>query len=132
MINDDILALINKGAKDQQSLLEELNKLGHKVTQSTISRKLKQLGIIKIAGKYQISSLSLSNNEYLFVAPNLFIIKTAAGNAQAVAAKIDRQIIGKHPAFIATIAGDDTIFLACNIQEQSPEELMQILKRNLS
>lgn len=134
MINEDLIKLVREGVYGQRELLERMRKIGHNLTQSTISRRLRNLGIIKVSGKYQIENrnLNFAQCKFSFVAPNLIVIHTSAGNAGAVAAKIDRFIIGKYPEFIATIAGDDAIFLAVEIGDKTSEELIKLLERELS
>lgn len=134
MINDDLIKLVREGVYDQRELLERMRKIGHDLTQSTISRRLRSIGVIKISGKYQIEGkgLSFAPCKFNFVAPNLIIINTGAGSASAIAAKIDHFIIKKYPEFIATIAGDDTIFLAVEINNKTADELIIILEKELN
>lgn len=124
MLNDDIIKLINQGIIEQKELLIKLTKLGHNLTQSSISRKLKQLGAYKLHGKYQLKKFPSNkekNIKITFVSPNLFIIKTSPGHASALASIIDEQLIENnlYPEFIGSLAGDDTIFLAVNLQDRT-------------
>ena len=108
----------------QLQLANMLRNRGFKVTQATISRDIKELGLVKIPG---------DSNKYNYAAPpehrmanvfgrlermfqdsvvsfedseNLILVKTLPGTAHAVASCIDN-IIWKE--IIGTVAGDDTI-----------------------
>lgn len=131
MLNEDIITLINRGIKDQKDLLDNLINLGHNITQSTISRKLKQLGIIKLHGKYQrIIGNPEVNIDISFAAPNMIVVKTAPGHAGVVAAKIDNYLTHneQYPEFLGSIAGDDTIFIVVDITKKNIESIIVKLK----
>lgn len=110
----------------QEGLVESLREAGFAVTQATVSRDIKELGLIKIPGSsgvsryavagepvnprnedrikrfFRDSVVSLDNSE------NLIIIKTLPGEAQGVASAIDNS---GWPEIIGTVAGDDTILV---------------------
>ncbi|MCL6634508.1 MAG: arginine repressor [Peptococcaceae bacterium] len=110
----------------QEDLAAALERSGIKVTQATISRDIKELGLIKIpAGnntfRYAVPGESPAYRSQerlkrlfqdtvvgLDCSENLVVIKTQPGGAQAVASAIDhagwREIIG-------TVGGDDTILV---------------------
>ncbi len=128
-----ILELINKyDIETQEDLVERLITSGFDVTQATISRDIRELGITKMAinGKAQkyvtVSTTDGGMNNRLlgvlrtgFVsmdqAGNIMVIKTASGMAMAVAAAIDAL---KWDEVVGCIAGDDTIFCAVKDVEQ--------------
>lgn len=114
MLNESIIEIIKQGASDQTILLKKLKELGYSTTQSSISRKLKQMNIQKIQGKYKITSHEDKKIKNVkFVEPNLFVVRTAPGYAAAIASVIDRHIENnKYPEIAGTIAGDDAIFIA--------------------
>lgn len=121
MLKDDITRIIKLGVKDQNELVSKLSDLGHIITQSSISRKLKQFGIRKVNGKYQI--IEVKNSAVVnieFTEPNLFVIRTKAGYAGSVASAIDKELVDNplYPQFLGTIAGDDTIFIAVDLSER--------------
>jgi len=118
MLNNNIIRLIEEGVNDQSELLSKLRDLGHELTQSSISRKLKDLGISKLHGRYQRLHILSKETKISFVDPNMLVINMAPGHAGAMAAKIDQQLIARYPEFIGSIAGDDTIFLAINLNEK--------------
>lgn len=118
----------SKEIGSQEELLQELQEMGYKVTQATLSRDLKQLKVAKAAnanGKYvyvlpndilykrhitQTASEMLMSNGFisLHFSRNLAVIKTRPGYASSIAYDIDNQ---ESPLILGTIAGDDTIML---------------------
>jgi transcriptional regulator of arginine metabolism len=109
-----LLEIIRKHQpKDQSELLELLGKNGIQSTQATLSRQLKRLDIIKIEGVYkQISKPSFQTSSIVSVTlspPNLLLIKTLPGHANAVAFGLEQQ---EMPEIAGTIAGDDTLMVA--------------------
>jgi transcriptional regulator of arginine metabolism len=102
--------LRNHDYGDQAEVLAALQAKGLVLTQSTLSRKLKSLGYSKLDGSYRqqaaVSSYVLSINS---VAPNLIVMRTQPGFANALAVQLDRAPL---PGQGGTIAGDDTIFVA--------------------
>jgi transcriptional regulator of arginine metabolism len=117
-----ILTLIrDKPIRNQNELLEALERAGVSLTQSTLSRELKSLGIGKAPdgrGGYRYVAGAAANEGPLapvaaFVvslesAKNFIVVKTPPGNAMGVARAIDEV---EWPEIMGTIAGDDTILL---------------------
>jgi len=108
-----ILQLLEKHPiADQTDLLERLGAKGHDLTQSTLSRRLKRLGIHKVQGHYRrVEALAqpLPGVTISEAPPNLLVLRTAAGFAQAVGLSLDADPI---PGQVGTLAGDDTVFVA--------------------
>jgi transcriptional regulator of arginine metabolism len=115
-----ILEIIEEGELGtQEDLVREVNKRGFGCTQTTISRDLAELRVIKMGGRYRpwaggaISTVERLLTEMALGAvpagPNLVILKTRAGCAQTVAVEFDR---AGWKEIVGTLAGDDTIFLA--------------------
>lgn len=114
----------------QEELRQRLQTMGFDVTQATLSRDIKELGLMKRAadGAYQAAgananapsstaaaavALSRALGEFLLgidVAQQLIVIKTGPGQAQLLAIAIDRAQL---PDVLGTIAGDDTILVIC-------------------
>ena len=94
---------------DQHALLARLRAAGFSMTQSTLSRKLKQLGFEKRGGVYKLPGPSARVLHVQVVPPNLLVLKTEPGFAQALAAQLDRTPL---PGQAGTVAGDDTVFVA--------------------
>lgn len=109
-----LLRLIQaKPVGTQEELRALLERSGVPATQSSVSRDLEELGVVKHHGRYTIPrangagargllSLDLSGD-------NLVVARTEPGLASAVAVEIDAAAI---PEIVGTIAGEDTIFIA--------------------
>ena len=131
-------------SETQDEVLTRLREEGFKATQATISRDIKDLRLVKTLGsdgKYRYVSASRSSTDIrtnfsnLFstsvdsidVAQNLVVIKTLSGMAQAVCAALDS---ADYPSVVGTIAGDDTIFIACRTADLAvslTEELKKLI-----
>ena len=141
-----ILEIIEKNdIGTQEELVALLEREGLEITQATISRDIRELGITKVSidGKTQRyvtvkSAESGMNNRLLGVlrtgfvsmdmAGAILVIKTSAGMAMAVAASIDALRLNQ---IVGSIAGDDTIFCALRSAEDG-EEVMAKLAEQLS
>ena len=109
-----ILDLIGaSNIETQDALIENLSKTGFSATQSSVSRDLDELGIVKINGFYSLPQEQTKQNFGLYgleaAGENLLVAKCGSGLASAVCVRIDR---AKIAGIIGTIAGDDTIFIA--------------------
>src|SRR6516162_10895497 len=105
----------------QVDLVRLLKREGHDVTQSSISRDLRDLGVLKASGRYVLppDELGRTNGDFSTLAPfvrgikragpSLTVLRTTIGSAQSVAVAIDR---ASWPEVAGTISGDDTIFIA--------------------
>jgi len=123
----------------QNDLVDYLNERGLLVTQATISRDIKELGIIKIKGqnKYKYSFIDDSlnqNNLYngtvldINFAQNIVVVKTSVGAANSICIIIDNRLID---GVLGSVAGDDTIIIVTQNQEKAQcvvEELKRIFK----
>jgi transcriptional regulator of arginine metabolism len=97
---------------DQGDLLLRLAAEGYDLTQSTLSRRLKRLGVRKVQGRYrraEAGAQSLPGVSITEVPPNLLVLRTAPGFAQALGLSIDAVPV---PGQMGTLAGDDTVFVA--------------------
>jgi len=113
--------------RKQDELVGLLRAAGHEATQSSISRDLRELGVLKAGGRYlppsDDASRTLDDFETLrqFVrgvataGAALTVLRTTIGAAQSVAIAIDK---AAWPEVIGTISGDDTIFIATDSGEQ--------------
>ena len=106
--------------RKQDELVHRLREEGHEVTQSSISRDLRDLGVLKAGGRYlppEDGNRSLDDFGTLrqFVrgvataGSALTVLRTTIGAAQSVAIAIDK---AAWPEVVGTISGDDTIFIA--------------------
>ena len=114
-----ILELIDREPMvTQEEMVRRLSQQGLKVTQATLSRDIKELGLVKTASGYVAPSAaepaapvpSLSHLLREFVvdvreAQNLLVLKTSPGSAQPVAAALDAE---SWPEVVGTLGGDDT------------------------
>ncbi len=117
----------------QEELAELLEKNGLAANQSSVSRDLEKLGIVKNGGFYALPSsrrqetFGLSGIEK--AGENLLVVKCSAGLASAVAVRIDAAKIAE---IIGTIAGDDTIFVAvreAKSQKQAAKKIWEIFEK---
>ena len=123
-----ILKVISiKQIATQEELTETLEKQGFAVNQSSVSRDLVELGVVKIHGFYAIpqkinyASFGLLSLE--IAGESLIVAKTEAGFAGAVCVKIDNT---KIPEIVGTIAGEDTIFIAVRGQKEQRVVLKKV------
>jgi len=118
-----ILEIISsRRIESQQELAQELLKRGIGATQSSVSRDIVDLGLVKVDGFYsqprEDISISPPLVEIETAGDFLIVIKTEIGLAQPTALTIDRTKIDE---VIGTIAGDDTIFVA--VRNQAAQRL---------
>ena len=112
----------------QDELLAALRKSGFRVTQPTLSRDLRELGVVKTPSGYvtsdQLAPVATfqprESREHRFeqlvhdsvisveAAMNMVVIKTPVAAAQPLASAIDATDID---GALGTIGGDDTIFI---------------------
>lgn len=123
-----ILDIISKHDVDtQEELVDYLRSEGFAVTQATVSRDIKEMGIIKtlssdgIHYKYAAQQtkeataadkfLSMFKNTVISIksSGNLIVLKTEAGSAGPAAELIDKL---SYDEVLGVIAGDNTIFVA--------------------
>ena len=121
-----ILELVGKGPVPNQEVLQRLlSRGGIEAGQATLSRDIRELGLVKSAGGYSLPGreVAIADPEFRSVsrlvrefvtsvraAENLLVTKTSVGSAQPVAAALDDE---NWPEAIGTIAGDDTILIVC-------------------
>ena len=121
-----IISIIsNAEIETQEELVSALKSAGFDVTQATISRDIKELGLIKIVGKvkkYKYAfidteekvgtnkSTSLFKDAVLSVRAvnNFVVLKTVKGTASMVASFLDKLAIEE---LIGCVFGDDTVML---------------------
>ena len=144
MAKRDRLALIRElidthPVGSQEELRQLLEARGWDVTQSTLSRDLRELRVARIAtpegARYSISGIGGEDSEVgalESVLPALFrsidgvgellVLKTIIGGAQPVAVALDSE---DWPDILGTIGGDDTILIIC----RSPEARDRVTRR---
>ena len=104
--------------EDQRALVDVLRERGFEVTQSSVSRDLKELGAAKVEGAYRLPGpapaadrdvLAGLLTEVATAGPHLLVVKTRTGAASFVAARLDERLL---PGVVGTLAGDDTVCVA--------------------
>jgi len=137
-----IKALVTEGnVQSQEELMGLLEEKGYSVTQATLSRDLKELGVAKVYDKhlgycYRLSSyVQNMPHSYKEATPfdgiltiefcgNLLVVRTIPGFASVVASMIDNNVKN---GVAGTIAGDDTVFVALR-NPFSKEQVMETLE----
>ncbi|HXC71641.1 MAG TPA: hypothetical protein VN644_16785 [Pyrinomonadaceae bacterium] len=109
-----ILSLIQaKPVGTQADLRTLLERAGLPATQSSVSRDLEELGVVKHHGHYTLPRTNGAAVRGLVsldqAGDSLVIARTIPGLASGVAVEIDA---AKIPEIVGTIAGEDTIFIA--------------------
>ncbi len=130
-----IRALLARGPiRSQGDLRDSLETQGIDVTQATLSRDLREIGVVKGPGGYRLPGKPVSvpadvledaiRRELVSAAATgaLVVLRTEPGHANALAIDLDtsptKEILG-------TIAGDDTVFVAT----PSPRHARRLLSR---
>jgi transcriptional regulator of arginine metabolism len=110
-----ILSLIRaRRIGTQEELTAHLERAGVLATQSSVSRDLVELGIVKHRGHYTLPRSTNGSAARGLLSLDtagdvLVVAKCDSGMASAVAVEIDRTAI---PEIVGTLAGEDTIFIA--------------------
>jgi len=109
-----ILDLIRaKPIGTQEDLRALLERTGVVATQSSVSRDLEELGVVKQHGHYTLPRANGNSSRGLLsldhAGDSLIVARTFPGLASAVAVEIDAAAL---PEVVGTIAGEDTIFIA--------------------
>lgn len=128
----------------QEDLAAALRESGFDVTQATVSRDIRQLGLTKVptsGGKQKYVVMgstdraSIDKNirvlrdsvSFIDQAQNILVIKTGSGMAMAAAAALDALQISE---IVGCIAGDDTIMAAVRTADGA-KKVMEDLRRML-
>ena len=118
----------------QEELANILNQEGYSVTQATVSRDIKELGLIKVKdyetkkSKYSLPKLKpiheVTDEKVITLlktfivsveaAKNLIVVKTLAGNGSACGMAIDKLT---PDGVVGSIAGDDTLLIVTHDDE---------------
>jgi transcriptional regulator of arginine metabolism len=107
----------------QQELLDALGSVGCSVTQATVSRDIRELGLEKARDplgrlryvlpnrerradpRETLGSLLAQFGRRVTAAQNIVVLQSELGSAPAIARALDRV---EHPLVVGTLAGDDT------------------------
>ena len=144
-----ILELIGQHSIDkQEELLAHLRRSGFEVTQATVSRDIRELGLVKVAtgdGHYRYvaasgagkSAHSPSRFEMIFresvlkvdYAGHLVLVKCFSGMANAACEVFDAK---QWNGVVGTLSGDDTFFILMRTEDGAAEickSLQQYVRR---
>jgi transcriptional regulator of arginine metabolism len=117
-----ILEIIRKRPiSSQEELCSLLKAERFTVTQSTVSRDIRELGLVKVRGVYQVPGaasgappadvLRRSFSQLIVrsgVSGNILMVKTLPGNGHSLGVVLDA---AQWPEVLGTVAGDDTVFV---------------------
>ncbi len=123
--HDAILRLVrDQPVRSQEDLRQLLQAEGIEITQATLSRDIRELGLAKAVDAAGATYYAPPGDETVPSPPwehliktllvsldgvgNLVVIRTAAGSASALAHALDRQEL---KGIVGTVAGDDTILI---------------------
>jgi|SRR6185312_3547996 len=126
-----ILKLVrSRSISTQEELAKALKSVAIDATQVTLSRDIRELGLVKTLEGYremardtsgsQLETLAAEFLQDVRIAQNQIVLKTAPGHASSVAVALDD---AAWPEVIGTIAGDDTILVVC--QDAPTAELLR-------
>ena len=123
---------------NQEELRRLLFRRGHRVTQATLSRDIRELGLVKTAEGYKLPqgeaaevflpSLERLIHDFVYevkCAQNLVVVKTSAGSAQSVSAAIDAE---EWDGVVGTVGGDDTILVVAT-DNKTADKLTERIRR---
>jgi transcriptional regulator of arginine metabolism len=136
---ETLVALLeSEKLSNQHEVVEKMRARGFDVTQPSISRDFRELGVVKLGGGYILARAGFERvNGAASVAggrvrtveragPNLLVARTEIGAANVVALELDRQSLD---GIAGTIAGDDTVFIATknrSVQDQLIHRLLAL------
>ncbi len=122
--------------RSQQELSRHLLAADVPVTQATLSRDIRDLGLIKARGRYRLpvempqeaynGLLRRTFEQYVLstgISGNMVVIRTSPGNAHSVGVVLDA---ASWPEVLGTVAGDDTIFVLARSSRSGRDVLQKI------
>ena len=125
-----------RSVSSQEELLAMLAPTGIRVTQATLSRDIRELGLVKVRGVYRRPAewnqpagqelLRRTVKQFVLqsgLSGNILMIRTAPGNAHAVGVVLDSAGL---PEVLGTVAGDDTVFALLRSPRLGKKMLRQI------
>ncbi|HEY3182161.1 MAG TPA: hypothetical protein VGJ77_04940 [Gaiellaceae bacterium] len=130
----------------QAELIEALASAGCRVTQATVSRDIRELGLEKgrdplgrpryvlpqraprrVDPRETLTSLLAQFGRRAIAAQNVVVVQSEIGSAPAIARALDRL---EHPEIVGTIAGDDTC-LVIALDARRARSLAEELEREI-
>ena len=106
----------------QEELAQELANVGIETTQVTLSRDIRELGLVKTPDGYRsvragsrtgltLATIAAECLWHADTAGNMCVLKTAPGHASSLASALDNE---GWKEVVGTVAGDDTILVVCH------------------
>jgi transcriptional regulator of arginine metabolism len=134
-----ILKLIrSRNISTQEDLAAALKQVGVDATQVTLSRDIREMGLVKTAEGYRalppqqrpedVTAVSAEFVRDVRVAQNQIVLRTAPGHASSVAVALDN---ANWAEVVGTLAGDDTVLVICPdapVAETVRARLMKMLE----
>jgi transcriptional regulator of arginine metabolism len=127
----------------QQELLDALGSAGCVVTQATVSRDIRELGLVKardplgrpryvlpgrgrmLEPRDTLEALLRQFGRSALAAQNLVVVSSEIGSAPAIARALDRL---EHPLVVGTLAGDDTCLVVARDARRARELAAELAK----
>ncbi len=136
-LGEHILNIIqNHEILEQSDLQTLLKKRGYNISQATLSRKLKELKIAKVAGMYKVIDINQYRLPLILNMQisdfGLIVLHTQPGQASSLGYFLDQKYViyslnnSKNIGIIGTIAGDDTVLLIIKSKAELNKELQSI------
>lgn len=140
-----ILKLVaNETIRTQAELKSRLETTDQRVDQATLSRDIKELGLVKVtidgvqryATQTEISTTTTTSASLKSLSQfvrsidysrNIIVIKTDSGAANHIAESLDS---GEIPQIIGTVAGDNTIFIVVSERVET-KEVAAVLRKTV-
>jgi transcriptional regulator of arginine metabolism len=124
---------------NQAEAVAMLERTGFQATQASVSRDMRELGLVKLNGRYVSADGVATGASHAAdaeigelitkcdpVGANLIVVRTTIGAANTVAVALDRK---ESPDIAGTVAGDDTFFIA--IKSRSAQGRVLALLRGM-
>jgi transcriptional regulator of arginine metabolism len=131
-----------RAIRTQAELAAALRERGFRATQATISRDVGELGLTKttrqgvtayavparlvdaeVTGEERLAALLRDLPVEFHEAGLLLVLKTLPGSAHAIASALDR---ARWPEVAGSVAGDDTLFVACRDRQGARRTLERL------
>ena len=133
-------AILSRAIANQEDLRREVARRGDAVTQATLSRDLKELGVSRETGGNGTRYILRSDAEVRTLRPlvsaevislvaneSLIVVRTLPGCASTVGEFVDLQ---HHPSILGTVAGDNTL-LVIPASARHTKHVLTLLTRSL-
>lgn len=131
--------------RTQQDVLDTLQQAGCAVTQATVSRDIRELGLVKLRDplgrmryalpggdrrtdpRTTLQTLLVQFGRSIVAAQNIVLVHSEIGSAPAIARALDRC---EHPLVLGTLAGDDTCIVVAGSAGRA-RELVRELEQSI-